>query len=233
MMAPAAPDRTDRDVLVAVRGLTKSYRRGPEEVHALRGASFVLRPGESVALMGPSGSGKTTVLNLLCGWEQPDGGEIQWSHDDAVPAGDRPWSDVAVVPQDLGLMEDLSVRENVELPLRLSGRPDQAGRVEALLTGLGLDGYQDRAPHELSLGEQQRAALARALILSPRLLLADEPTGHQDAGWGRAVFTAFRLAAREGTSSLMATHNPEALKFVDRALAMRDGLIHELERRPD
>jgi ABC-type lipoprotein export system ATPase subunit len=221
--------RDDGPLLMEGRSLDKSYRRGPEEVHALRGAAFELRRGEVVALVGPSGSGKTTLLNLICGWEEPDGGSLRWAEGREVPPASRPWSDVAIVPQDLGLIEELSVRENVELPLRLSGSLGDGGheRATALLRAFGLDGYADRAPREISLGEQQRVALARALIVVPRLLLADEPTGHQDAGWARTVFRSFRWAARRGTASLVATHSGEFLRFADRILAIRDGQISE------
>jgi putative ABC transport system ATP-binding protein len=216
--------------LLDVRDISKSYRRGPEEVHAIRGVSFSLDRGEVVALFGPSGSGKSTLLNVLCGWETPDSGEMTWS-DPGPPPVDRPWSDLAILPQTLGLIEELSVRENVELPIRLDRRPreDAGKRLEGFLSFLGLDHLAERAPAEISLGEQQRTALARALILQPRLLLADEPTGHQDAEWAKVVFRTLRLAAGQGTTCLIATHNPEAVAFVDRRLGIRDGLVREVE----
>jgi putative ABC transport system ATP-binding protein len=107
-------------VVVEAVSLRKSYRRGPEQVQALRQADLLLRAGELVALVGPSGSGKTTLLNLLCGWEQPDGGRLSWW---STPGRqDLPWREVAIVPQDLGLVEELTVAENVELPLWLTGQ---------------------------------------------------------------------------------------------------------------
>jgi putative ABC transport system ATP-binding protein len=213
--------------LVELRSVRKSYFRGPEEVHALRGVTLSLEPGRVVALVGPSGSGKTTLLNLLCGWERPDAGDILWQGRATEPMMDRPWRDLAVVPQDLGLLEELPIRENVELPLRLAGLLTSGARprVDALLSGFGLEQLADRNPEEVSLGEQQRTALARALVTSPRLLLADEPTGHQDEGWARVVMRSLRLAAREGTGCLVATHNREAIKFVDEVVAIRDGLV--------
>jgi ABC-type lipoprotein export system ATPase subunit len=228
--ANAPPDAT----LLEARDLRKSYRRGPEEVHALAGVSFSLRVGEVVALVGPSGSGKTTLLNVICGWERPDGGDIRWADDGAgarVPPDRRPWQDLAIVPQDLGLLEELSVLENVELPLRLSGRLDGEGRARAaaLLEGFGLAAYAERQPGEVSLGEQQRIALARAMVVGPRLVLADEPTGHQDEGWAREVFRSFRDAASGGGTCLVATHSQEFLKYVDRVMSMRDGLVETAE----
>jgi ABC-type lipoprotein export system ATPase subunit len=218
-----APD----GMLLEARDLRKSYRRGPEEVHALAGVAFSLRVGEVVALVGPSGSGKTTLLNVICGWEHPDGGDVAWAGDGRVAPERRPWSDLAIVPQDLGLLEELSVLENVELPLRLSRRLDADGRARAaaLLEEFGLVAYSERQPGEISLGEQQRVALGRAMVVGPRLLLADEPTGHQDEGWAREVFRAFREAAAGGTTSLVATHSQEFLKHVDRVLSIRDGRI--------
>jgi ABC-type lipoprotein export system ATPase subunit len=217
------------DGVLEARALHKTYRRGPEEVHALQDVSFVLRHGEVVALVGPSGSGKTTLLNVVCGWERPDRGEVVWIADPGIPSAQRPWSDLAIVPQALGLMEELPVGENVELPLRLSGRLDARGRdrAEALLRSLGLAEYAARQPGELSLGEQQRVALARALVLEPRLVLADEPTGHQDAGWARNVYRALREMAGRGAACVVATHSTEFLRYADRVLSMRDGRMWE------
>jgi putative ABC transport system ATP-binding protein len=218
-----------RGLLLEASDLHKSYLRGPEEVHALRGASLTLSAGEIVALVGPSGSGKTTLLNVLCGWEHPDQGEITWAGAPPVKPEDRPWSDIAILPQSLGLIEELSIRENVELASRLAGKQDRAKRIDGLLKGFGLDHLADREPSEVSLGEQQRTALARALVLRPRLLLADEPTGHQDEGWARGIFRALRMAAREGTCCLVATHNREVVNLVDRVVGIRDGQITHLD----
>jgi ABC-type lipoprotein export system ATPase subunit len=212
----------DGRVVVEAAGLRKSYRRGPEEVRALRDVSLTLRAGEVVALVGPSGSGKTTLLNVVCGWERADAGRLDW----ADASGGRAWKELAVVPQDLGLIDELTVAENVVLPLWLGGRLDagQAGAA-ALLERLGLAGKADRLPAEVSLGERQRAALARAMVGGPRLLLADEPTGHQDADWAGAVFEAIRWLAGGGSCCLVATHSQEFLARVDRVLAIRDGRL--------
>ena len=228
---PEASVATRRILLL--QGVSKSFRRGPEEVHALRDVSLSLGTGEVVALLGPSGSGKSTLLNVLAGWEEPDAGLVVWgSGGDESPIGDRPWSDVAILPQTLGLFEELSIRENVELPLRLrpalaEGPGRATARVDGLLTLFGLDHLAERLPGEVSIGEQQRSALARALVVSPRLLLADEPTGHQDEGWARVVFRTLRLVARTGTTCLLATHNQEAVAIADRTLSIRDGAVEE------
>jgi putative ABC transport system ATP-binding protein len=220
-------------VTVALRALDlrKSYRRGPEEVRALRGASLVLHAGEVVALVGPSGSGKTTLLNVICGWERPDAGRCEWPGAGATGSAARsaptPWRQLAIVPQDLGLIAELTIGQNVELPLWLAGRLDAAGRSAAaeLLERFGLDGYAGRAPAEVSLGERQRAAVARAMVLEPSVLLADEPSGHQDADWAARLFQAFRWVAGKGTSCLVATHSQEFLELVDRVATMRDGRL--------
>jgi putative ABC transport system ATP-binding protein len=212
--------------LLEARGVTKDYRRGSETVHALRGVDFALAPEEVVALIGPSGSGKSTLLNLLAGWEQPDGGTLLWQGQEGAPP--TAWSDVAIVPQKLGLINELTVEENVTLPLRLWGR--QSGITpEALMEELGLSRFAPRLPLEISVGEQQRTALARALVLGPALLLLDEPTGHQDAGWAEVVFGKLRDAARAGACCFVATHNPEVLPFTDRILEIRDGRLHETD----
>jgi putative ABC transport system ATP-binding protein len=190
----------------------------------------VLRRGEVTLLVGPSGSGKTTVLNLLTGWERPDGGVVSWpGRPDRL--ADMPWSAVGIVPQALGLVEDLTVRENVLLPVRLGGAGAASGRADVLLDALGLAQMADRQPWEVSLGEQQRTALARALVLAPEALLADEPIGHQDAGWARRVLRVIRFASVQGVACLVASHNEEALRVADRVLAIRDGALREVPRR--
>jgi putative ABC transport system ATP-binding protein len=211
-------------VLVEVRGVSKSYRRGNEVVHAVRDASLPIHEGEVVALVGRSGSGKTTLLNLIGGWEDPDEGEIQWASPPAGPVAR--WDEMAMLPQRLGLIDELTVRANVEFPARMAGRLDGATeRVDRLLEDLGLTELEERFPLETSVGEQQRTALARSLVLSPRLVLADEPTGHQDEGWGGAVFDALRTAAADGTTCLVATHDPDVTRHCDRVVAMADGRV--------
>jgi putative ABC transport system ATP-binding protein len=215
-------------MLLEARSLKKLYRRGPEEVHALQGASFALGEGEIVALMGPSGSGKTTVMNIVAGWEAQDEGEVVWRGGSSIPQP-PPWEFLAIVPQTLGLIEELTVLENVELPARLAGRLDDRHRRRAaeLLEMLGLSHLAEREPFDISLGEQQRTAIARALLLSPRILLADEPTGHQDVGWEGLIFQALKEAAASGTTSFVATHNHEVVKHIDRLLNIRDGVVEE------
>ncbi|MDQ4004952.1 MAG: ATP-binding cassette domain-containing protein [Actinomycetota bacterium] len=209
------------DVVVALRSVGKRYRRGNETVHAVEGVSLDLFAGEAVGLVGRSGSGKTTLLNLLAEWERPDDGRIE-----RAGAAEPSWREIAVVPQQLGLIEELTIGENVAFPAKLAGVLDRTGpMVDQLLEALGLTHLVDRYPQETSLGEQQRAAVARAAVLAPRLLLADESTGHQDDASSRAVFEVLRLAADGGTCCVVATHDEAVSAYLDRTLGMADGRL--------
>jgi putative ABC transport system ATP-binding protein len=233
----AEPDRADRwrppgtttapepelPFILDANGLSKAYRRGDEVVHALDDVSLTLRAGELVGLVGRSGSGKTTLLNVIAGWEHADAGTIERSGSESAVPG---WDVLAVVPQKLGLFDELSVRENLEYPARLHGRLEELrGRVDELMEDLGIAHLAARYPKETSLGEQQRTAVARALVLAPTLVLADEPTGHQDAVSERRVLEAFGRAAAEGGSCLIATHNASLAPRLDRVLEMADGRL--------
>lgn len=212
------------DVLVRLDHCWKAYRRGPELVTALADVTVALARGQLISLVGPSGSGKTTLLNVLVGWEQPDRGRVVWpGHGE--PRGQPGWSTVGIVPQRLGLLEELSVGENVSLPLTMSARPTHAPPA-ALLTALGLDGLTDRLPDEVSLGEQQRAAIARALVLAPPLVVLDEPTGHQDEHSVKMILDALQQVCDAGSTCLVATHSSEIVDVADHVLHMNDGRLH-------
>jgi putative ABC transport system ATP-binding protein len=202
--APAAPNepRGSGIIRLQARSVRKTYRRGSEEVHAVRDASFDVLGGELIGLVGRSGSGKTTLVNIAAGWERADGGRL--SVVGADPARHTPtWEDVAVLPQQLGMIAELTIRENVEYPVRLAGRlPELSWFIEELIAGL-----------------------ARALVLSPRLLLADEPTGHQNAEWAEAMFGALREATSQGTACLAASHDESLFAYADRVLGMSDGIL--------
>ena len=210
-------------------GLVKRFRRGPETVTALAGVDLRVDAGEFVALVGPSGSGKSTLLALLCGWEVLDEGQLSY----LGPLADRRpetlgWRNLALVPQALGLVADLSLADNVLLPARLRGTDAAAqSRADTLLADFGLTHLAGRYPQQASLGEQQRAAVARALLLRPAGLLADEPTAHQDRGHADRMLDAVVDAAREGSAVLIATHDEQAWARADRVLTMRDGRVHE------
>jgi putative ABC transport system ATP-binding protein len=228
--APAAPiePRDSGIVRLQARSVTKTYRRGSEEVHAVREATFDVLGGELVGLVGRSGSGKTTLVNIAAGWERSDGGRL--SVVGADPARRTPtWEQVAVLPQQLGMIAELTIRENVEYPARLAGRLSELSWfIDELIDALGLQTLQHRYPKETSVGEQQRAGLARALVLSPRLLLADEPTGHQNAEWAETMFRALREATSKGTACLAASHDESVFAYADRVLGMSDGILEAL-----
>ena len=211
--------------ILEASALSKTYRRGPENVRALDDVSLSIAAGEIVALVGPSGSGKTTLLSVLAGWEHADAGEVCWVGRPIADPRTLRWAEMAIVPQTLGLVEELSVRENVELPLRLGRRTDGEARVESLLEELGLTRLAERLPAEVSLGEQQRTALARALVLSPSVLMADEPTGHQDVDWTRGVLRVLEVAAAAGIACLIATHHLALVRYAHRVLRIEDGRL--------
>lgn len=203
--------------LVALRSASRRYGSGATEVVAVDGATLEVRPGELIGLAGPSGSGKTTLVNLVLGWEQPDAGSVERT--DPERSG---WAEVAIVPQELGLVAELTVRENVELPARLGRVRDPIG-TDALLAALALDELAHRLPDELSMGERQRVAIARAVSCRPRLLVADEPTAHQDERRADLVMDALREVAARGGAVLVATHDERLLDRVDRTVQILDG----------
>jgi ABC-type lipoprotein export system ATPase subunit len=219
----------DEPPVVSVRDVSKVFpHHAGDVVHALRGVSLDVRPGEVVGLVGRSGSGKTTLLNVIAGWERPTNGEVVW--EDEVDAASPSWSEAAVMPQKLGLMEELTVEENVAYPARLAGLlEERVDVIEELIATLGLGDLRSRYPREASVGEQQRTAIARSLAVPSRVLLADEPTAHQDTANADRVFAALRGAADRGTAVVVATHNPEVIRHLDRVHAMADGRLAEGE----
>ena len=206
---------TDLIRLVDVR---KQFKLRAETVHAVDGISLVLRSGSVTGLVGPSGSGKSTLINLIVGWERPDGGAVERA--DAV--GDD-WASIAVVPQELGLLPELSLEENIELPLRID-RGLERSRGD-LLERLHLDHLGLRLPEETSLGEQQRAAVARAVVATPLVVVADEPTSHQDEEHALDVAALLHESAEAGSAVLIATHDERVLADVDTVVRIEDGRL--------
>lgn len=216
--------------VLSVSDLSRSYKRGPELVHALRSVSFALEAGEVVALAGPSGSGKSTLLNIVGGWEYADKGEVTWGTGVTAEVA-RDWLHMGLIPQRLGLLEDLTAAENVQLPLLLSNvdRFEAAERAEEWMDRLDIAHLSDRLPAAASLGEQQRICAARALIMDPAVILADEPTGNQDAARRGKVFAALREVASRGGACLVATHDPHVIEHCDRILRLQDGEVESDE----
>jgi ABC-type lipoprotein export system ATPase subunit len=222
---PAEPARKPGDRLLEARALEKSYRHGAGTVYAVGDATLDLHRGELGVLLGRSGSGKSTLLTLLAGWQPPDAGDILWAGKPAQLTT-RPWAELSYLPQRFGLIPELTVRENVELPARLTKRRDAlAPRIDRLLHRLGLAELANRLPPETSIGQQQRAALARALLLEPALLLADEPTSHQDHGWRNRVWQVLTDATHAGTACLVATHEEELAQHASRLWTIDSGVI--------
>lgn len=222
------------------RELTKIYRAGATEVHALRGITLEIHGGEFIVLLGPSGSGKSTLLNILGGLDTATGGEVRWRDHDLVHATERELTDyrrhhVGFVFQFYNLMSSLTALENVELATELVEHPMPA--TEALDV-VGLRPRMNHFPAQLSGGEQQRVAIARAIAKRPDCLLCDEPTGALDIETGRVVLEALERANRElHTTTVVITHNGAIAQMADRVLHLADGRIAAMEsnvvkRRP-
>jgi putative ABC transport system ATP-binding protein len=197
--------------LVSLRDVSKSWTDGP----LFSGLDLDVQPGTLTVLVGPSGSGKTTVLTILAEWTRPDSGTVEW-RDGFTAAHRARWRHVAVLPQTIGLLPELSLLENVALPLRLDGvaTADAVVEARAMLDVLALGSLAARLATEVSLGQQQRAALARAAVMQPDLLLADEPTSHQDPETARLVTGLFRQLAETGTACVIASHDPAVQNLV-------------------
>lgn len=215
------------------RGLTKVYRTGEVEIHALRGANFDLCPGELVVLLGPSGSGKSTLLNILGGLDTPTDGEVRFRDHDLTNAEEGELTKfrrehVGFVFQFYNLIPSLTARENVALVTEISVSPMTP---EDALALVGLGDRMDHFPAQLSGGEQQRVAIARAIAKQPEILLCDEPTGALDSETGIIVLEAIERVNRElGTSTAVITHNTTVAGMADRVVQIADGQIASVER---
>jgi putative ABC transport system ATP-binding protein len=219
--------------LVEVSGVHRTYGTGSTVVHALRDVSLTVAPGELVALVGRSGSGKTTLLNVVGGLDRPDSGTVHVAGTEVTGLDDdglvRLRRDVvAYVFQTFGLVPVLTAAENVGVPLRLRGLPvaEREQRVQLLLELVGLGAAAGQRPGEMSGGQQQRVAIARALAGSPRLLIADEPTGQLDSETGLAVMALIRAVVEaEGMTAVVSTHDPVMVALADRVVHVTDGRL--------
>jgi putative ABC transport system ATP-binding protein len=219
--------------IVVVDELSRTYSSGAAEVRALRDVSFSIPAGAVVALVGRSGSGKTTLLNCIGGLDQPTSGRVVVNGIEVTALDERARTELrrdelAFVFQNFGLIPMLSAAENVGLPLRLRGiRPAaREERVAHLLELVGLSDHAAQRPSELSGGQQQRVAIARALANSPRLLIADEPTGQLDADTGATVMKLLQSVVRsEGMTAIVSTHDPSVQSVADQTLRLADGML--------
>lgn len=203
--------------VVELSGVRKSFQRGQTVIVVLNDLAAAVQPGEVVIVRGRSGSGKTTLLNILAGWQDPDAGTVTWGVDHP-----ESWDRVTVVPQSLGLLPELTLGENIGLPGRLA---DSEADVSGVAQKLEISHLLDRPVGGASLGEQQRAAIGRALIRRPSLLLADEPSSHQDLDRLHLVWRLIDEVAGGGTGVIAATHDPDAFQYADRVLDLHDGRL--------
>jgi putative ABC transport system ATP-binding protein len=220
------------DMLFA-EGVTRTFGSGRTATQALRGVSFTVGAGQLVALRGRSGSGKTTLLNVVGGLDRPDGGRVRVAGQDVTAMSEHERmamrrTSVAFVFQSFGLIPILSAAENVGVPLRIAGMParEREQRVRLMLDIVGLSDHAKQRPGELSGGQQQRVAIARALAGSPKVLLADEPTGQLDSETGKQIMRLLRTVVQsEGVTALVATHDPNLIGIADYVLELEDGKI--------
>lgn len=221
--------------MIQLKQVTKIYHKGPEPITALQGVTLEIRRGELVAVMGPSGCGKSTLLHIIGGIDRLTSGEVWFKGHPLSAMLESELTrfrreEVGIIYQLYNLLPHLTLWENVALPLLLLGTTPQdiRQRVAEVVTSLDLTERIDHWPHQLSGGEMQRAAVARAVITRPSLLLADEPTGNLDSKAGEAVLRLLRsLNQEEGYTVVLATHSQEAASYADRIFRLRDGRVLE------
>ena len=225
-------------MLIDVKDITKIYEMGDLQVHALRGVSFTVEPGEFIAIMGPSGSGKSTMMDILGCLATPTDGEYYFEGEEVGKLSDNRLADIrnkkiGFVFQSFNLLPRTSALHNVELPLIYSGlgRKERKRRAFESLEAVGLADRIDHKSTELSGGQVQRVAIARALVNKPSLVFADEPTGNLDTRSGAEILAIFDRLNEEGNTIIMVTHEPEVAEHARRVLHIRDGLIEQDERR--
>lgn len=219
------------ETVIELKDVSLTLGEGPSSVHVLKGVDLEVAAGEATGIVGPSGSGKSTLLMVLAGLERVDSGTVRIagelingkSEDHIASFRGR---NVGIVFQSFHLIPNMTALENVAVPLELAGHPDPFGVAERELAAVGLGDRLSHHPGELSGGEQQRVAIARALAPSPRILIADEPTGNLDQATGRQVADVlFSKAAERGMTLVLVTHDPALADRCDRQVSMRSGRI--------
>jgi putative ABC transport system ATP-binding protein len=225
--------------IIEVNDLARTYSLGEIEVHALRGVSFTIEPGEMLAVMGPSGSGKSTLMNLLGCLDTPTGGRYVL---DGLPVEELGGDGMAEVRnrkigfvfQQFNLLPRSTALDNVELPLLYRGglpRGERRERAEEVLELVGLSDRMEHRPRELSGGQQQRVAIARALVNRPAIVLADEPTGNLDSHSSAEIMDLFEELNGQGITIILVTHEPDVAAHARRVITIRDGLVAADTRR--
>ena len=220
------------DLAVTTHSLTKMYQLGEVEVEVLKDVTFQVEKGEFVAICGPSGSGKTTLLNIISGIDRTTSGEIRVLDQDLAVQdedflADFRCNNVGFVFQAYNLVSTLTVTENIAFPMEWTRKPEEEieTRVTELLEIVGLQHRANHFPAQLSGGEQQRVAFARALANDPALVLADEPTGNLDTKNVQKITQMLRMLKKKGKTVIVATHDPELMQLADRTLCLEDGML--------
>lgn len=221
-----------KEPLLRIESVEKRYQSGDVEVHALRGVSLDIHPGEFVAIMGPSGSGKSTLMNLVGCLDRPTSGRIRLEGRDIAQLDHDELAEIrnlilGFVFQNFNLLSRTSALENVELPLVYAGvpGPERRKRAAEALRRVGLAARADHHPNQLSGGQQQRVAIARAIVNQPKLLVADEPTGNLDSKTSLEIMALFQELGRAGLTIVLVTHEPDIAAYASRVIVVRDGII--------
>ena len=225
--------------MIRMKNVSKVYRTEHVETHALSSFTVDIAAGEFVAIMGPSGSGKTTFLNVAGLLDTFDQGTYQLDGQDVSKLSDRAMSKLrneklGFIFQSFNLIPDLDVFDNVDVPLRYRGLPAKRRRelIEEALAVVGLTARLKHYPAQLSGGQQQRVAVARALVGTPRLILADEPTGNLDSAMANEILDLLERINEEGTTIIMVTHSAECASHAHRQIHLRDGRVAEVDEPP-
>ena len=220
--------------------VTKTYKKGDNEVHALGGVDLSIDSGEFLAIVGPSGSGKTTLLNIVGCLDSPTSGSVQYNGQFLGGMNENQLSDyrkqhISFIFQSYNLIPVLTVRENVELPLvieRKLSKSETRAKADKVIAQVGLAGPEDRFPRELSGGQEQRVAIARALVKDPYIVLADEPTANLDSRMAEEIVDIMReINKGSGATFIFSTHDPLVQKHARRIVTIRDGSVHADERK--
>ncbi len=221
--------------LIEMKDIVKDYSLGRTIIHALKGVSLSVEAGEFTSIVGPSGCGKTTMLNLIGCIDRPTSGTIAFDGREIGAIGDDAEAElrlakIGFIFQSFNLVPVLTVAENIEIPMMLAKRSkaERRGRVERLISIVGLEEFASHKPDELSGGQRQRVAIARALANEPRLVIADEPTANLDGAMGEAILKEMKeLNEKQGVTFIFSTHDPRVMKFAKRKVMLLDGEIAE------